>query len=194
MERIREMMNRSSGGIITTDQITKAGIHRGLLKRMVEDGELVRVCRGIYACCGHDTDEFLVLQTRYAKGIFSNETALYLHGYSDRVPVQYTMTFPKGYNSAALRQENLIIKRVVPENYDLGCMELYSPYGNQIYVYDLERTLCDIVRGAGADIQIVLPAMRRYAVSRKKDIHRLFQYAEQLRVEPKIRRYMEVLL
>ena len=36
--------------------------------------------------------------------------------------------------------------------------------------------------------------MKRYAASNDKNIHKLMQYAEQLRVKAKILRYMEVLL
>ncbi|MCI6397500.1 type IV toxin-antitoxin system AbiEi family antitoxin domain-containing protein [Lawsonibacter sp.] len=124
----------------------------------------------------------------------SNATALYLHGYSDRTPAQYTMTFPKGYNSRSLKEENILVKRVVAENYSLGVMELPSPCGNQLQVYDLERTLCDILRGSGSDIQIISVAMKKYAASKEKDIHKLMKYAEQLRVKPKVLRYMEILL
>ena len=104
------------------------------------------------------------------------------------------MTFPKGYNTPSLKQENLIVKRSVPENYLLGIIEIPSPAGNPIRVYDLERTLCDILRGSGSDIQIVNPAMKRYAASKGQDIHKLMEYAEQLRVKPKVQRYMEILL
>ena len=104
------------------------------------------------------------------------------------------MTFPKGYNAPSLKQENLIVKRVVPENYEFGRIEIESPSGNPIRVYDLERTLCDILRGSGSDVQIVGEAMKRYAASKDKNIHKLMQYAEQLHVKPKVLRYMEVLL
>ena len=93
-----------------------------------------------------------------------------------------------------LKQENLIVKRVVPENYEFGRIEIESPSGNPIRVYDLERTLCDILRGSGSDVQIVGEAMKRYAASKDKNIHKLMQYADQLRVKPKVLRYMEVLL
>jgi len=36
--------------------------------------------------------------------------------------------------------------------------------------------------------------MKRYAASKDKDIHKLMQYAERLRVKPKVLRYMEILL
>ena len=55
------------------------------------------------------------MQRKYGRGIYSHDTALYLLGYSDRIPAKYTMTFPKGYNAPSLKQENLIIKRVVPD-------------------------------------------------------------------------------
>lgn len=104
------------------------------------------------------------------------------------------MTFPKGYNSPSLKQENIIIKRVVPENYSLGVIEIKSPCGNPIRVYNLERTLCDILRGSGSDIQIINAAMKKYARSKEKDIYRLMQYADQFHVKPKVLRYIEVLL
>jgi hypothetical protein len=104
------------------------------------------------------------------------------------------MTFPKGYNTPSLKNENIIIKRTITENYSLGIVEINSPCGNPIRVYDIERSLCDILRGKGSDIQIVGTAMKKYATSKEKDIHKLMQYADQLRVKPKVLRYMEVLL
>ena len=71
---------------------------------------------------------------------------------------------------------------------------MQSYCGHSINVYDLERTLCDILRGSGSDIQIVNAAMKKYAASKEKNIHKLMQYAEILRVKPKVQRYMEVLL
>lgn len=66
--------------------------------------------------------------------------------------------------------------------------------GNPIRIYNIERTLCDIVRGEGSDIQIVLDAMKRYAKYENRNINLLMDYAEQLHVKKKILRYMEVLL
>ena len=104
------------------------------------------------------------------------------------------MTFPQGYNAQSLKQENLIIKRVIPDNYEMEKTEIKSPSGNPLLVYSFERTLCDILRGRGNDIQIVGEAMKRYANSKEKNIHKLMQYAEKLHVKSKVLRYMEVLL
>ena len=193
-EKIKELLETSPDGTITAGQVTAAGLHRSILQELVEDGELYRFGRGLYVRMGAWEDDFYLLQRRYGRGIYSHDTALYLLGYSDRTPAQYTMTFPKGYNSPSLKQENIIIRRVVQENYSFGVAEMQSPCGNPIRVYDLERTLCDILRGSGSDIQIVGAAMKKYAASKEKNIHKLMQYAGRLRVKPKVLRYMEVLL
>ena len=105
------------------------------------------------------------------------------------------MTFPHGYHATSLKNENVIIKRVISDIYDLGITALRSPWGNTLRVYDIERTLCDIVKGNNTcDIQIVNQAMKAYAESKNKDINKLIDLAEKLRVKPKILNYMEVLL
>lgn len=193
-EKIKRMLNASPAGTITASQITAAGMHRGILQKLVECGELVRFSRGVYVGSDRWEDDLYLLQCKYGRGIYSHDTALYLLGYSDRTPASYTMTFPKGYHASSLAQENITVKRAVPENYELGIMETKSPCNNPLRIYDLERTLCDILRGSGSDIQIIGPAMKRYAMSKEKDMHKLMGYAKQLRVQPKVLRYMEVLL
>lgn len=193
-DTVKELLNASADGIITAAQVTEAGLHRSVLQKLVDSGDLYRYGRGLYVKTSAWEDDLYLLQRKYERGIYSYDTALYLLGYSDRTPAKYTMTFPKGYNAPSLKQEKIIIKRVIQKNYEFGIIEIKSPSGNPIKVYDLERTLCDILRGNGSDIQIVTEAMKRYVASKEKDIHKLMQYAEKLRVKPKVLHYMEVLL
>lgn len=193
-EKIKILLSTTKSGTISTKQITKAGIHRGILKEFINNGELKRFSRGLYVLNNVWEDDFYLFQQKYKRSIYSHETALYLLGYSDRTPAKYTVTFPKGYNSPSLKKENINIIRVVPDNYSFGIIEIKSPSGNTIRVYDLERTLCDILRGSGSDIQIINSAMKKYAASKERDINKLMEYADKLRVKPKILRYMEILL
>ena len=193
-EIIFEMLEKNNG-FITSAQVTEAGLQRRVLSELVAVDKIVRVERGIYALPNVWEDEMFFLQHRYAKGIFSNETALYLHGLSDRTPQVYTLTIPHKYNAPGIKKQNIKVKFVTDEIYGLGIMEMPSPLGNPVRVYDKERTLCDIVKGNNScDIQLVNQAMKVYVTSPDKDMAKLFEYAERLRVKPKILRYMEVLL
>lgn len=185
----------SNNGIVTTTQVTEAGIPRRCLSAMVKSGAIYRVDRGIYALPDVWEDELFFVQYRFAKGIFSHETALYLHGMTDRTPIRYTMTFPFGYNTGSVKKQGILAKLSTEETYDLGIITMHSPGGNPINVYNIERTLCDIVKSRHrADIQVINQAMKTYAGSKSKDIAKLMNYAERLRVKPKILKYMEVLL
>lgn len=194
LEKIQEMLAQNNG-IITASQVTEANIPRHYLKKMLDMELLTKIDRGIYMKPEMLEDEMYVLQYKYSRGIFSYETALYIHGLTDRTTMKYTMTFPYGYHVHSLKQENVKIKKSVEDLYQLGLTCGVSPYGNPIRLYDVERTLCDIVKGNNTcDIQIVNQAMKQYARMPGKNITQLFDYAEKVRVKPKILNYMEVLL
>jgi len=194
IEKIQEMLAQNNG-IITASQVTEANIPRHYLKKMLDMKLLTKVDRGIYIKPEMWEDEMYMLQYKYSRGIFSHETALYIHGLTDRTPMKYTMTFPYGHHVHSLKQENVKIKKAVEDLYELGLTTGISPCGNPIRLYDVERTLCDIVKGNNTcDIQIVNQAMKQYVRMPEKNITRLFNYAEKVRVKPKILNYMEVLL
>ena len=185
----------SSGGLVTTAQVVDAGIPRARISDMVKAGKLERVQRGVYRMADAWEDEFLAAQLRFPKGILSDGTALYLHGYADRVPFQLTMTFPRSYGATKVREAGIEVRTCADEVLGLGLTTVRTPYGNEVSAYDLERTLCDIVRGHRAvDVQVVNPAMKQYARSREKDVQKLLGCARALGVEKKIRNYLEVLL
>lgn len=192
--KMENLISKSTSGIISTQEIFAESISRDILNKFLESGQLSKFGRGLYIINSAWEDEFFSLQQKYSKGIYSHDTALYLLGYSDRAPSVYTMTFLKGYNAPSIKQENIKLIRVIPENYDLGIIEIQSPSSNPIRIYNLERTLCDILRGKGSDIQIVNAAMKKYASSKNKNVNLLMKYAEQLKVKEKVLRYMEVLL
>ena len=186
---------REHGGLVTTAQVVGAGIPRARITDMVRAGELERVQRGVYCLADAWEDEFLVAQLRFPRGTFSDGTALYLHGYTDRTPFRLTMTFPRSYRATKAREAGIEVRTCADEVLDLGLTTVETSYGNEVRAYDLERTLCDVVRGQRVpDVQVVSPAMRRYVRSGERDVRKLLGYARALGVERKIRNYLEVLL
>ena len=194
MEEIIEIA-QSNGGFITTAQTEDAAIPRARLSDMVKSGQLERVQRGVYCLADSWEDEFLAAQLRFPKGTFSDGTALFLHDFTDQTPFSLTMTFARSYKATAARKAGIIVRTCANEILNLGATVVKTPYGNEVRAYDLERTLCDLVRGEKTvDVQVVNPAMRSYARSSSRDVQKLLGYARALGVEKKVRNYMEVLL
>lgn len=193
-ELLMEMIKKNNG-VITAAEVTKAGISRGNLKYMVETGLLERTGRGVYQLTGSWEDEMYILQSRYKRGIFSGATALYLFDLTDRTPGKFQMTFPHNYNISTVKSENVKCNRVIMELYDLGVVEVKSPTGNVVRSYNMERTLCDILRKHNkTDIQIITDAFKRYVRRQDKNIALLCEYGKKLKVEAKLQSYLEVLL
>lgn len=153
-------------------------------------GGMLRISRGKYIKKEAAKDRLYFLQMKYSRGIFSYETALYLHGFLESEPEQITMTFPQGYNVPSLKDEGVLVKKVIRDNYSMEIETQQTIYGNPIRVYSIERTLCDILRGRGSDIYVIGAAMKQYAARKDRDIPKLMRIAEQLRVGPKVRRYL----
>jgi len=183
-------------GVITSKDVTHIGIPRVYLTRMVESGELERVQPGIYVLPGTILDEFAEIHFRCPKAVYSQGTALFLHDLSDRTPLKYTVTLPSSYNATHLSNvENLEIKKSIPVIYAAGIATIASPNGFIVPVYNIEKTICDVVRNKDKmDYQVVTDALKLFSKRPDKNLTRLMEYAKLLRIESAIRTYFEVLL
>lgn len=188
-------MAKENNGIVTTAMVVAAGISRGNIKYLVDKGMIEKATRGVYTLPEVWEDEIFNLQSRFKKGIFSHETALFLWDLTDRTPNRYHMTFPANYNLTKPKEENVNCVQCKEGIYDVGIEEVITPGGNVVRAYSAERTLCDILRShSRVDIQIVTEAFKRYVNRRDKNIPVLSEYAKILKVEEKVRAYLEVLL
>lgn len=188
-------MAKENNGIVTTAMVVAAGFSRGNIKYLVDKGMIEKSVRGVYILPGVWDDEIFNLQNRFKRGIYSHETALFLWDLTDRTPNRYYMTFPANYNLTKPKEENIRCVQCKTALYDLGIEEVATPGGNTVKAYSIERTLCDILRPHSCvDIQIVTEAFKRYAIRSNKNIPILSEYAKILKVEAKLRSYLEVLL
>lgn len=183
-------------GYLYTKDVTKAGIRRESLKKYLDRGSFIRESRGIYSFADSMSDEFALLQSRCKKGIFSYGTALYFHGLSDRFPQMISMTVPKNYNVFYLKEELLHVEfhRIKPSLWDIGIIEINSPQGGKIKIYNKERCICDIIRNRKrTDPQIFTQALKGYFASKDRDNIQLIEYAKKFHIENKVQEYMEIL-
>ena len=184
---------KQNNGVVTASMVVDAGLSRGSLKYLSDLGKLEKTARGIYILPDAWEDEFVSLQERFKRGIFSLETALFLWNLTDRTPAKYHMTFPGTYALSKPKAEGILCSGA-KEPY-LGITKAQTPSGNTVAVYDAERTLCDVLRSRNrVDVSVVTDAFKRYAAKKEKNIPLLSQYAKTLKVEEKLRSYLEVLL
>jgi predicted transcriptional regulator of viral defense system len=182
-------------GLLFASKAVEAGINRTRLSALVKGGFLERSGRGVYVPAGKPGDDYFALQQRAAKIIYSHETALFFHRLTDPAPVRHSITVPSSYKPSALLKRSCKIFYIRQSLADTGKIIMPSGMGHTIITYDLERTVCDIVRSRNKiEGQIFIDTLKRYAARKDKDLNRLSSYAKDFGISGLLHQYMEVLL
>ncbi|UUM11935.1 type IV toxin-antitoxin system AbiEi family antitoxin domain-containing protein [Clostridiaceae bacterium HFYG-1003] len=194
LEKLEKLIQKQHGTVLSAD-LDIYEIPRTYLQMMVAEGKLERVDRGVYVSIDAIEDEMYAMQTKYQKLIYSHETALYLHGLSDRTPFEYSASVPSGYKVVGSVADRFKIYYIKKELHELGVETVKSSHGNPIRTYDVERTVCDLIRSRSRiDVQILNDALKRFVKLKSADHSILLEYARKLKVEAVLKSYLEVLI
>ncbi len=194
LEKLEKLIQKQHGTVLSAD-LDIYEIPRTYLQMMVAEGKLERVDRGVYVSIDAIEDEMYAMQTKYPKLIYSHETALYLHGLSDRTPFEYSASVPSGYKVVGSVADRFKIYYIKKELHELGVETVRSSHGNPIRTYDVERTVCDLIRSRSRiDVQILNDALKRFVKLKSADHSILLEYARKLKVEAVLKNYLEVLI
>jgi predicted transcriptional regulator of viral defense system len=194
IEVIRNII-KDQNGILLTSDLRKHGIPRTYLSIMERNGGIRRISRGVYSAIGDIMDEMAGIQARYKGTIFSHETAAYLLDLTDRTPLFYSVTVPAGYNATSLKASGVKVYFVNRGLYLSGLITVKSPHGNDIKTFNLERTICDLLRSRNQiDVQQINESLKRYVGKKDRNIDLLYSIAKQFSIQKIVREYIEVLL
>ena len=182
--------------IITNKQAEEIGIKRYILALLAQKGKLERVKNGVYKKKDAVDDDFAAISLNNEQVVFSFHTALYLLGFSDRIPNVFHITVPQGYNAEHIKRKFLNIKvhYVKRDCFNLGLIKTKTPLGSTVKCYNMERCICDIVlKRKSIDKQIFINALTGYFKSKEKNTRNLIKYSRILGIEEEIRKYLEIL-
>ena len=194
-DNILESLIEENNGYLLTAMATEKGITKPYLARYVKEHDMERVARGIYITEDVWPDELYIMQVRSSAVVFSGETALYLHNLIDREYSEICVTVPTGYNATHLYADNLKVKYVPRDVYELGVCVVASNSGNMVRVYDKERCICDLISDRNkTEVQNFQTAIKEYMSGKDKKLSQLIEYAEKLGIRDEVMKYVEVLV
>ena len=180
-------------GLLNFNQVKELGLSYYTLNLMLANKEVSSDERGLYSLPDVYIDEWFAIQHRFPKGIFSLDSALWLHGLSLTVPFQFTLSFPYGTNTKNLKHNN-ILPIVLRSYYDIGVDRLERQPNQIISVYSKERTLVECLRPIyKMDIQLISSAFQMYFKENKCNLDELYYYGKLFKVTSKLQSYIEVL-
>lgn len=185
---------KNNKGIITSSQIESYGIPRVYLSQMVEKNIIERIERGIYVTKDYKYDEYYLFQLRYPKTVFSYNTALYFYEMTERTPIKMDVSISKNYNPHRFK-DIVNVYRINDELFELGIVYKKSPQGMKVRTYNLERTICDIIKDKDSiDIEIRNKAIKKAIKSKEFNASKMFEYAKKMNIYDKVKNYMEAII
>ena len=168
--------------IILTSDIENFGISKPSFYKYVSNNDFIQIAHGVYAKKGALIDPLLIANKRCPHAIFSHEEALFFYNLIDHEPNKITFTVYSGYNKTRLKKSGYKVFAVKKELVDLGKTFVKDQFGNIIPIYNLERTICDLIRSRtyfeNSDIS---KALKSYVKRNDKDLQKLFEYAKNLK-------------
>lgn len=169
---------------VTYKELLNTGYTKYQIKKLCDQEILEKLDRGVYGLINELKDEFLIYQMNNQFMIYSNETALYLHNLCDRYPSKMSVTTKSGYH---LRNKNLKVYYVKEELLFLGVETIKTPQGNDVLVYDEERTICDIIKNKNRiDQQVNIQGLQNYFLHGHPNMRKLSKYAKALNIQRKV--------
>ena len=190
---IIEYLKRNNG-ILSYREVKEAGLSYRTYRKMIEQEELEPLGKGLYGLADYYMDDWYLIQLRNPKGVYALDTALWLHGLSITVPFEKTMMFPYGVNTSTIKQAQEVKPVVIRTNFDVGIVEIERQKGQQIRIYEIERTLVECLRPVyKMDVQLIAQAFKLYFQKYSVNYQKLMYYAKLFRVTDKIYSYIEVL-
>jgi len=189
-KQIIEIVEKNNG-ILSSKLLDENNIHRQYLKNLVDEGYLIKVSRGLYVRPDKEINEFYVLGEQFKTGIFSHNTALYFYNLTDRTPFLLDMTFPSNIRP---KNDMLIPHYINKEKLNIGLTIKKLEDGTSIKIYNMERTICDIIRDRNKmDSQILNTALKEYMKRNDKNLNLLYEYAKKFGVLKIVRMHIEIL-
>ena len=189
-----KILNLFNNGFLRNKDLVDNNIPSVYLTRVVNNNVIERVSRGLYVRTNSLPDDLVILQNKSKNAIYSNMTALYLYGFSDRLPIKYDITVNSGYNGSLQEVDNVNLFYTKKELLNLGEIVYRLDSGNLIKVYDLERTSGDVITNTNRlDQELVNKALRKYFYSKEKNTLKLYEYAKKMKIYKKVRSVFEIL-
>jgi predicted transcriptional regulator of viral defense system len=186
---------RQHGGVMRTSQALIQGIHPAALYRLVEDGQLMRLARGLYRLTSADefsNPDLAVVAAKAPDAVVCLISALAFHGITTQVPRVVHLAVPRGrYAGLRLRTPPVKVYRFDLPTFGEG-IEVHAIDHVPVRIYGVARTIVDCFKYRNKlGLDVAIEALR-FARARKRVSNReILRFARLLRQDRVMAPYLE---
>ena len=186
---------KTKGPVIRSSILRSAGFCGKDTYELIQLGLIQRLRRGYYVSSIklNDMDNYEMLTALVPNAVISLFSAAQYHDLSSVIPQKIDITLPN-YKRIPVLPDNLQVNiyKAIPRIYEVG-IQTVKEKEYSMKIYDRERTVCDFFRmrfQIGKDC--AFEALKNYMAG-KKNLQKLYEYAEILQIKGVLHPYLEVL-
>ena len=192
-ERLRTLL--AVHPIVRAYELRRAGIAPPTISRAVQDGELIRIARGLYQRADGEveTEQALAEAVKLVpKGVIAMTSALAFHGLTDQMPREIWVAIStKDWAPAPSYPPISIIE--FSDKYMQQGIEHHRISGVSVPVFSVPKTLADVFRNKLVDRSVAIEALRAALEQRKATPAAIVEAAMEGGAWKKMRAYLEAL-
>jgi predicted transcriptional regulator of viral defense system len=185
------------GGILSTSQALRLGIHPRTLYALRDEAKLERMERGLYRLANSkplDSPDLVTVALKVPKGVLCLISALAIHRMTTQIPHAVYLAIPANDQAPALQYPPLRLFWYSKAVYENGIVQEKMD-GTPIRVYSSEKTLADCFKYRNKlGIDVCVEALNLYRRRGRMKMDLIERYAKLCRVERLMRPYLEAVL
>lgn len=174
------------GGIMRAKELQENKIFYRTLQNLMQQGHVEKLRYGYYKWVNrNDFSEVSIVVGLFPDAVFCMDTALRYYGYSDRTPGEWHLAVSKDSGKSRFKIDYPFVKPyyVEPKLLELGLTQGEMD-GHPVKIYDKDRLICDCLRYRNKmDKEIFNKAIQNYIADPNKNVPKLLEYGEALRVK-----------
>ncbi len=183
-------------GMLRLAELRLAGVSAATLARMVRDGQVIRLARGLYQLPDAELDanhSLAEAAKRFPKGVICLVSALAFHGLTDQLPKRVWIAI--GRNDWTPKPGDMPIRVLrFAEDLLVGGVEVHVIEGVPVKVFGVAKTLADCFRHRGKiGLAVALEGLQEALRHRKATPAEIARAAEAGGVGTVVRPYLEAL-
>lgn len=195
-EKIYKIFSTRNGFARTKD-ILAAGIHRRDIRRMRDEGKIIRIKRGFYRLTEIplvSNQGFIDLARAVPKGVICLLSALSYHELTTFNPSIISMAICRGSREPKIEYPPVGFYHFSKKQFEAGINEIKIS-GHKIRIYCPEKTICDCFRYRNKlGLDMAKEGLSEYLKRTDRNLEKLLEYAEICRIKPLLETWLNAMI
>lgn len=184
------------GGVLKTSELNSIGLSSRQIKKLLNDEFIIKIKFGFYELADAVNYEEIMISRFFPGAVIFLESALMYYGYTDRVPSSWQIAVDRDSTKSQYKIDYPLIKPFYLEAKFLKVgLDMILIDGVNVNIFDRDRTMCDVLRYENRiEKEVFSEAIKRYSKDSKKNLRKLFEYADIFNIKNKVQTYIGVWL